>query len=61
MKPGLEQKIAEKDSWTFSECVGLAAEYGMKTRAVIAYVMLQGKHYIDGPEATFKTDDSDEN
>ena len=47
MKPGLEQRIAEKENWTFSDCVGLATEFGLKTRAVIAFIMLQGKNYID--------------
>ena len=48
----LEKRIAEKDDWTFPECVGLASEFSMKTRAVIAYVVIQGKNYIDGPQET---------
>lgn len=47
MNPDLEKRIAEKDNWTFQECVGLAAEFSIKTRAVIAFVMMQGKNYID--------------
>ncbi|HCC43878.1 MAG TPA: hypothetical protein DEQ32_05750 [Gammaproteobacteria bacterium] len=60
MKPGLEQRIAEKENWTFSDCVGLATEFGLKTRAVIAFIMLQGKNYIDGPEDNAKPDSSNQ-
>jgi len=56
MKPELEKRIAEKDDWTFDECVGLAQEFGMKTRAVIVYIMMVGKNYVEKSEAV--ADDS---
>ena len=43
----LEQRIAEKESWTFRECAGLAAELNVKTRMVILMVHQLGKTYID--------------
>ena len=46
-KPSLEQRIAEKDEWTFKECLGLAAEYHTKPRFVIVKVMAMGKRYKD--------------
>ena len=52
MNPELEKRIDDKDDWTFPECVGLASEFSMKTRAAIAYVIIQGKNYIDGPHET---------
>ncbi len=33
--------------WTFRECVGLAAEFNLKTRAVIAMVYACGAEYLD--------------
>ena len=48
----LEQRIAEKESWTFRECVGLAAELNIKTRMVILMVHQLGKTYIDSERDT---------
>ena len=59
MNPELEKRIAEKDDWTFPECVGLATEFSLKTRAVIAFVMMQGKNYIDGPTTDNLSDPDD--
>jgi len=44
----LRRRIREQDTWTFKECVGLAAEFGLKTRYVIVMVLAEGKHYVDG-------------
>ena len=49
MHEALIKRIETQETWTFQECVGLAAEFSMKTRAVIAFVMMQGKDYVDGP------------
>ena len=46
----LEERIAAKDSWSFKECLALAAEYGVKTRMVILMVHSNGKTYIDREE-----------
>ena len=51
----LEQRIAAKESWTFKECLGLAAEFSVKTRMVIIMVLAQGKNYVD----TSETDSSE--
>ncbi|MDG2072639.1 MAG: hypothetical protein P8J55_13170 [Pseudomonadales bacterium] len=42
-----------KNAWTFKECLGLAAEFNVKTRMVILLVLAQGKTYTD----TSKTDE----
>ncbi len=58
MKPGqpgddaqaarsLPERIAEQDEWTFDECLGLAAEFNVKVRFVIAMVFSQGRSYLD--------------
>ena len=47
----LEDRIAAKDSWSFKECLALAAEFGVKTRMVILLVHSHGKTYIDSEEA----------
>ena len=59
MNPDLEKRIAEKDDWTFPECVGLATEFSIKTRAVIAFVMMQGKNYIEGGTTGSNSDPDD--
>ncbi|MDG2070602.1 MAG: hypothetical protein P8J55_02470 [Pseudomonadales bacterium] len=46
----LEQRIATQESWTFKECLGLADEFGVKTRMVILTVFCQGKNYVDTSE-----------
>lgn len=43
----LVERIAEQDEWTFDECLGLAAEFNVKVRFVIAMVFSQGKSYLD--------------
>ena len=47
MKQPIEERIRTQARWTFRECVGLASEYNMKTRAVIAMVMMLGAEYVD--------------
>ena len=44
----LQQEISKQESWTFKECLGLAAEYGVRTRLVVALVLASGKNYVDG-------------
>ena len=44
----LEQRIDDQDDWTFQECLGLAAEYGVKTRVVVVTVLSRGKGYLEG-------------
>ncbi len=43
----LEERIASQETWTFRECLALAAEFNMKTRMVIALILARGKTYID--------------
>ena len=47
MNQALNDRINEQDVWTFRECLALAAEFNMKTRVVIALILMQGKEYID--------------
>jgi len=47
MQKTLEQRIDEQEVWTFSECVGLASDYGTKVRMVIANVYARGKTYVE--------------
>ena len=44
----LEKIINQQESWTFKECLGLAAEHGVRTRLVVALVLACGKNYVDG-------------
>ena len=44
----IERRIAAQDTWTFKECLALAAEFNLKTRHVVALVMARGKNYVDG-------------
>jgi hypothetical protein len=48
----LEERIDQKDTWTFRECLGLAAEFNVKVRAVVVTVLARGKNYVDGDAAT---------
>ena len=48
MNAELERRIESQDAWTFRECLGLAAEFDVKVRMVVALVMAKGKHYTDG-------------
>jgi len=43
----LQQRIDQQDTWTFSECLGLASDYNMKIRMVIAMVYAAGKTYVE--------------
>ena len=46
-QPSLQERISEQDAWTFSECLGLATDYNMKVRMVIAMVYAAGKTYVE--------------
>ena len=46
-QPSLQERIQEQDSWTFSECLGLATDYNMKVRMVIAMVYAAGRSYVE--------------
>jgi hypothetical protein len=48
MEPTLEERIDEKDIWTFRECLGLASEFNVKVRMVVVIVLARGKNYVDG-------------
>lgn len=48
MSQTLEERIAEKEEWTFQDCLGLATEFNLKPRAIVAMVFEQGKSYVDG-------------
>ena len=48
MNKELEKRIDEQDTWTFKECLALAAEFNIKTRYVVVMVMARGKNYVDG-------------
>lgn len=43
-----QQRIEEQEVWTFEDCLGLASEFNMKPRMIIAMVMAAGKQYRDG-------------
>ena len=57
MNPEVVKRIEAQERWTFPECVGLASEFGMKTRAVIVAVMMYGKTYVEDPSGA-SSDDS---
>ena len=48
MKLTLEERIDQKDTWTFRECLGRAAEVKVKVRMVVVTVVARGKNYVDG-------------
>ena len=52
MKLTLDQRIDQKDTWTFRECVGLASEFNVKVRVVVVNVFARGKNYVDGKVAS---------
>jgi len=52
MKLTLEERIDQKDTWTFRECLGLATEFNVKVRVVVVTVLARGKNYVDGKVAT---------
>ena len=43
----IEKRIEAKDVWNFHDCQGLAVEFGVKTRYVIALVFMKGKEYVE--------------
>ena len=47
MDEELEKRIDSQEVWTFRECLGLAVDFGMKTRMVIVLVLMKGKEYVD--------------
>ena len=50
MNDELDRRIREQEVWTFKECLGLAAEFNLKTRFVIVAVLAAGKDYVDGDQ-----------
>jgi hypothetical protein len=44
----LEERIDQQDTWTFRECLGLAAQFNVKVRVVVVTVLARGKNYVDG-------------
>ena len=52
MNPQLAAAINTQEDWTFEECQGLAVQFSLKTRYVIACVYAEGKVYIDGKRDT---------
>ncbi len=57
MQQSLEDRLAEQDVWTFRECVGLGAQFGVKTRVVIVTLLALGKNYLDEEPAAPGTSD----
>ena len=57
-KKTLAERIDEQDVWTFSDCLGLAAEYDTKVRMVIVSVYSRGKTYVER-DLTPNNSDSD--
>ncbi|MEE2785123.1 MAG: hypothetical protein VYE04_17295 [Pseudomonadota bacterium] len=51
INPELVRKINEQEAWTFQEVLGLAADFNMKPRFVIAFILANGKNYIDGEKS----------
>ena len=56
MNPEVVKRIEAQERWTFQDCVGLASEFGIKTRAVIVAVMMYGKTYVEDPSAASSED-----
>lgn len=48
MNPNLVARVNEQEDWTFQEVLGLAADFNLKPRFVIAVILANGKNYIDG-------------
>lgn len=53
MDPELRQRIESQAVWTFPECLALAAEFGLKTRFVVAMIMMLGRTYVDGEAGSY--------
>ena len=47
MSQTLEERIDAQEQWTFRECLGLAAEFNVKTRMVVVTVLARGKGYSE--------------
>lgn len=47
MSKTIRERIDEQEVWTFSDCLGLSAEYDTKVRMVIVMVYAQGKTYVE--------------
>jgi hypothetical protein len=47
MTQSLEERIDAQEQWSFRECLGLAAEFDVKTRMVVVLVLARGKHYVE--------------
>lgn len=43
----LEERIDAQEHWTFRECVGLAADFNVRTRMVVVMVLARGKSYSE--------------
>lgn len=54
MTQSLEQRIDAQEQWTFRECLGLAAEFDVKTRMVVVMVLARGKSYVEQAAAKKK-------
>lgn len=54
----IEQCIDEQEVWTFSDCLGLSADYGTKVRMVIVMVYARGKTYVERDLKEQSTPDS---
>lgn len=48
MNSNLVARVNEQDDWTFQEVLGLAADFNLKPRFIIAVILANGKNYIDG-------------
>lgn len=53
MNPELRDRIESQAVWTFPECLALAAEFGLKTRFVVAMIMMLGRTYVDGGAGSY--------
>ena len=50
MNPKIVERIRSREVWTFQDCVGLGAEFSVKTRVIIAMVHAEGKTYQDSTD-----------
>ena len=48
MNDTLEDRIETQKEWTFTEVLGLSAEFGIKPRMIISMMFASGKRYVDG-------------
>ena len=55
MTQSLEERIDAQERWTFRECVGLASEFGLRTRMVVVTVLARGKDYGEQDDEKPKT------